>query len=70
METVIFTSNYLKLGWNTIDKFLVFKEPVVLDWWERETEQIRCDAGQTLKMSAFQLLHGSNSTFVNSFDKT
>ena len=31
---------------------------------------IRSDEGLTLKMSAFQIFHGGNSTFINSFDKT
>ena len=31
---------------------------------------IRSDEGLTLVMSAFQIFHGGNSTFINSFDKT
>ena len=31
---------------------------------------IRFDEGLTLEASAFQIFHGSNSTFINSFDKT
>ena len=31
---------------------------------------IRSDEGLTLETSAFQIFHGGNSTFMNSFDKT
>ena len=31
---------------------------------------IRSDEGLTLETSAFQIFHGGNSTFINSFDKT
>ena len=31
---------------------------------------IRSDEGLMLEMSAFQIFHGGNSTFINSFDKT
>ena len=31
---------------------------------------VRSDKGLTLETSAFQIFHGSNSTFTNSFDKT
>ena len=31
---------------------------------------IRPDEGLTLETSAFQIFHGGNSTFINSFDKT
>ena len=31
---------------------------------------IRSDEGLTLETSAFQIRHGGNSTFINSFDKT
>ena len=31
---------------------------------------IRPDEGLTLEISAFQIFHGGNSTFINSFDKT
>ena len=30
----------------------------------------RSDEGLTLEKSAFQIFHGGNSTFINSFDKT
>ena len=30
---------------------------------------IRSDEGLTLETSAFQIFHGSNSTFINSFGK-
>ena len=33
-------------------------------------EQLRSDEGLTLETSAFQIIHGGNSTFINSFDKT
>ena len=31
---------------------------------------IRSDEGLTLETSAFQIFHGGNSTFINSFDNT
>ena len=31
---------------------------------------IRSDEGLTLETSAFQIFHGGNFTFINSFDKT
>ena len=31
---------------------------------------IRSDEGLTLETSAFQIFHGDNSNFINSFDKT
>ena len=31
---------------------------------------IRSDEGLTLETSAFQIFHGDNFTFINSFDKT
>ena len=31
---------------------------------------LRSDEGLTLETSAFQIFHGDNSTFINSFDKT
>ena len=31
--------------------------------------RIRSDKGLTLETSAFQIFHGGNSTFINSFDK-
>ena len=31
---------------------------------------IRSDEGLTLETSAFEIFHGGNSTFINSFDKT
>ena len=31
---------------------------------------IRSDEGLTLETSSFRIFHGSNSTFINSFDKT
>ena len=31
---------------------------------------IRSDEGLTLETSAFQIVHGGNSTFINTFDKT
>ena len=31
---------------------------------------IRSDEGITLEMSAFQIVEGGNSTFINTFDKT
>ena len=31
---------------------------------------IRSDQGLTLETSAFQIVHGGNSTFINTFDKT
>ena len=31
---------------------------------------IRSDEGLTLETSAFQIFHGVNFTFINSFDKT
>ena len=31
---------------------------------------VRSDKGLTLETSAFQIFHGGNSTFLNSFDKT
>ena len=31
---------------------------------------IRSDEGLTLETSAFQIAHGGNSTFINTFDKT
>ena len=31
---------------------------------------IRSDEGLMLETSAFQIFHGGNSTFINSFDKT
>ena len=34
------------------------------------TLRIRSDKGLTLETSAFQIFHGGNSTFINSFDKT
>ena len=30
----------------------------------------KADEGLTLETSAFQIFHGGNSTFINSFDKT
>ena len=30
---------------------------------------IRSDEGLTLETSAFQIVHGGNSTFINTFDK-
>ena len=30
----------------------------------------RSDEGLTLETSAFEIFHGGNSTFINSFDKT
>ena len=51
------------------NEFLVSKETVVLHRWER-SKQKSSDEGLTLKTSAFQIFHGGNSTFINSFDKT
>ena len=31
---------------------------------------LRCDGGLALETSAFEIIHGGNSTFINSFDKT
>ena len=31
---------------------------------------IRSDEGLTLETSAFQIVHGGSSTFINTFDKT
>ena len=31
---------------------------------------IRSDEGLTLETSGFQIVHGGNSTFINTFDKT
>ena len=54
-----------------VNGFLVSKETVVLRWWESETKIWFCsDEGLTLETSAFQIFHGGNSTFINSFDKT
>ena len=42
--------------------------------WERSKQKfgfiICSDEGLTLETSAFQILHGGNFTFINSFDKT
>ena len=35
-----------------------------------QNSSIRSDEGVTLETSAFQIFHGSNSTFINPFDKT
>ena len=32
--------------------------------------KVRSDEGLTLETSAFQIFHGGNFTFINSFDKT
>ena len=54
-----------------ISEILVSKEYVVLRHWEsRQENLIRADEGLTLETSAFQLFHGSNSTFISSCDKT
>ena len=38
--------------------------------YSHPSECIRYDEGLTLETSAFQVFHGGNSTFINSFDKT
>ena len=64
-----------------LNKFLVSKETVVLRRWERSKQKFgfikrvcpssdRSDEGLTLETSAFQIFHGGNFTFINSFDKT
>ena len=37
---------------------------------EKAGYQFNEDEGLTLETSAFQIFHGGNSTFINSFDKT
>ena len=37
--------------------------------WARDSS-ISYDEGLTLETSAFQICHGGNSTFIDSFDKT
>ena len=40
-------------------------------WSTKESRAaLRSDEGLTLETSAFQIFHGGNSTFINSFDKT
>ena len=39
-------------------------------WKIWKADVIRSDEGLTLETSAFQIFHGGNSTFINSFDKT
>ena len=34
------------------------------------SKSLRSDEGLTLETSAFQIFHGGNFTFINSFDKT
>ena len=34
------------------------------------SSSIRSDEGIAIEMSAFQIVHGDNSTFINTFDKT
>ena len=46
-----------------VNKFLVSKETVVL-------RIVRSDEGLTLETSAFEIFHGGNFTFINSFDKS
>ena len=46
---------------------------VILNDWRFQgssTKIIRSDEGLTLETSAFQIFHGGNFTFINSFDKT
>ena len=38
--------------------------------YSHPSECIPYDEGLTLETSAFQVFHGGNSTFINSFDKT
>ena len=64
-----------------MNKFLVSKETVVLRRWGRSKQkfgfikrvdkgEIRSDERRRLETSAFQIFHGGNFTFINSFDKT
>ena len=64
-----------------MNKFLVSKETVVLRRWGRSKQkfgfikrvdkgEIHSDEGLRLETSAFQIFHGGNFTFINSFDKT
>ena len=62
-----------------VNKFLVSKGTVVLRRWERSKQKFgfikrvdkeRQSEGLTLETSAFQIFHGGNFTFINSFDKT
>ena len=58
--------------------FLVSKETVVLRRWERWKQKFgfikRVDKGWNTTVKdfegSFQIFHGGNSTFINSFDKT
>ena len=84
--------------YDTLDKFLVSWENVVLCLWESETWKfsfikqvdksqitnmkdleswhfecsaiISCEEGLSLEMSAFQIFHSGNSTFISLFNKT
>ena len=62
-------------------KFLVSNETVVLRRWERSKQKFgfikRVDKGEITTVKdlesrflAFQIFHGGNFTFINSFDKT
>ena len=61
-----------------LNKFLVSKETVVLRWWERSKQRFgfikRVDKGEITTVKdlekSFQIFHGGNVTFINSFDKT
>ena len=43
------------------------KQNIVLS---NELIKVRSEKGLTLETLAFQIFHGGNSTFINSFDKT
>ena len=46
------------------------QENLVLSNLLIKVELLRSDEGLTLETSAFQIVHGGNSTFINTFDKT